>query len=67
MMVNKENKSNIAGKELEQEPPPDTRALLGAPGVLGLGPSLVVNINGLELAEKLIHDDSLITGQLNDR
>jgi hypothetical protein len=32
LIDNKEDKENIAGQGLEEEPPPDTRALVGAPG-----------------------------------
>jgi hypothetical protein len=34
--------------------------------VLNLGPSLVVNLYGLELAEELVHGESLIVGRLDD-
>jgi hypothetical protein len=32
MMVNKEDISNIIGEMLEEEPPLETRAMMGAPG-----------------------------------
>jgi hypothetical protein len=35
-------------------------------GVLNLGLGLVVNLCGIELAEKIIHGESLIVGQLDD-
>jgi hypothetical protein len=35
--------------------------------VLNLGSTLVVNLCGLELAEKLIHGESLVVRQLDDR
>jgi hypothetical protein len=31
-MVNKEDKGNIGGERLEEEPPLETRAMVGAPG-----------------------------------
>jgi hypothetical protein len=31
MMENKEDKENITGEGLEKEPPPDTKAIVGAP------------------------------------
>jgi hypothetical protein len=31
-MVNKEDKANIAGEVLEEEPPQENRAMVGAPG-----------------------------------
>jgi hypothetical protein len=31
VMVNKEDKANIAGEGLEEKPPPETRAMVGAP------------------------------------
>jgi hypothetical protein len=31
-MVNKEDKANIAGEGLEEEPPLETRAMMSAPG-----------------------------------
>jgi hypothetical protein len=34
VMVNKEDKENIAGEGLDEEPPPETRAMVGAPGFL---------------------------------
>jgi hypothetical protein len=47
---NKEDRANKVGEGLEVEPPPETRAMVGA-GVLNLSPGLVVNLTGLELAE----------------
>jgi hypothetical protein len=35
-------------------------------GILELGLGLVVNLGGLELAEKLIHGEGLIPRRLND-
>jgi hypothetical protein len=32
MIDSKENKANIAGEGLEEEPLPDTKAMVGAPG-----------------------------------
>jgi hypothetical protein len=32
MMVNKEDKANIAGEGLEEDPPPETRAMVRTPG-----------------------------------
>jgi hypothetical protein len=66
MMVNKEDKANIAGEGLEEAPPLD-QGHGGCIRVLNHGPGLVVNLDGLELAEQLIHGESLIVGRLDDR
>jgi hypothetical protein len=50
MMVNKEDKANIADEGLEEAPPLD-QGHGGCIRVLNHGPGLVVNLNGLELAE----------------
>jgi hypothetical protein len=47
----KEERANIVGQGLEAEPPLETRAMVGCTRVLNIGPSLVVNLGGLELAE----------------
>jgi hypothetical protein len=65
-MVNKDEIANIVGEGLEAEPPLETMAMVGAPG-FSIFPGLVLNLSGLELAEQLIHGESLIVGRLNDR
>jgi hypothetical protein len=50
MTDNKQDRANKVGEGLEVEPPLETRATVGA-GVLNLSPGLVVNLDGLELAE----------------
>jgi hypothetical protein len=62
---NKEDKANIASEGLEEEPPLEIRAMVTR--VLNLGPSLVVNLGGLELAEQLVHGEGLVVGRLDDR
>jgi hypothetical protein len=62
MMVNKKDKVKIPGEGLEEAPPPENQGHGGCTRVLNLGLSLVVNLCGLELIEKLIHSESLVVG-----
>jgi hypothetical protein len=51
----------------ELEPLPETKAIVGTEGyIFDFCLGLVINLSGLELAEKLIHGKGVIVSGLND-
>ena len=54
------------GLPKEVEPLPETKAKSQCRGILNFGLGLVIDLDGLELAEKLIHGKGVVVSGLDD-